>query len=83
MPSKVKRNQNTEWCNNGYHEITEQAYQGVMYKFGHLGSRQCLLDDELNPVTGNGYHGINLAKYEAHTGAEKFSFTEHLNIKTK
>lgn len=78
-PMTVKRGVVT-WCDGGYHEITCQAYGGVLYNFGSIGAATCLLDSNLDPVSGKGYHSIDLQLKTAQIGAKEFSFTEHLNF---
>lgn len=71
---------NKSWCDEGYHEITCQAYQGILFHFGTIGSLTCLIDNNLNPVSGKGYHKIDLAKGTASIGAKEFAFDEHLTF---
>jgi hypothetical protein len=78
-PMTVKRG-DVNWCDKGYHEITKQAYQGVWFYFGSIGAATCLLDDNLNPVSGKGYHTIDLPKASAKIGAKEFGFSEHLRM---
>ena len=78
-PMTVKRG-DVNWCDNGYHKITKQAYRGMWFYFGSIGAATCLLDENLDPVSGKGYHTIDLAKVKAEIGAQEFNFTEHLRM---
>lgn len=78
----VKRG-DVNWCDNGYHEITKQAYQGMWFYFGSIGAATCLLDENLDPLSGKGYHSIDLVKGKAKIGAKEFNFTEHLRMGSK
>jgi hypothetical protein len=53
-------------------------YKGNTFSFGCIGAETCLLDDNLNPVTGNGYHSIDLVQGTAKIGSKTYPFTEHL-----
>lgn len=46
------------WCDRGYHSIREVDFNGVIYSFGKIGAAECLLDDNLNPCSGDSYHEI-------------------------
>jgi hypothetical protein len=67
-----------DWADRGYHEIKTQTVDGKVYSIGKLGSMECLLDEELNPVTGWAFHNIDLASCTVELGDQSFTFREHL-----